>query len=77
MLKYESVIMEWQNIFEKVMIVVYAMYSHRKKKYDILIGTDLWLDEYIIIDYDVIEFIPYRAPSQYKDRLIYVWRFPC
>ena len=19
----------------------------------------------------------YRAPSQYKDRLIYVWRFPC
>ena len=30
-LKCESVIMEWQNIFEKVVIFVCAMYSHRKE----------------------------------------------
>ena len=41
----ESVITEWQNIFEEVVTFVYAMYSHRKEKYDMLIGKDLWLDE--------------------------------
>ena len=25
----------------------------------------------------VSEAVDTRAPSQYKDRLIYVWRFPC
>ena len=40
-LKCESVITVWQNIFEEVVIFGYAMYSHRKEKYDMLIGTDL------------------------------------
>ena len=44
-LRCESVITEWQNIFEEVAIFVYAMYSHRKEKYDMLIGIDLWMDE--------------------------------
>ena len=25
----------------------------------------------------VFNIVHIRAPSQYKDRLIYVWRFPC
>ena len=34
-------IVKWQNIFEEeVAIFVYAMYSHRKEKYEMLVDTD-------------------------------------
>ena len=34
------------------------------------------VDKKIITLYGLY-FKPTRAPSEYKDRLIYIWRFPC
>ena len=34
-------------------------------------------DTMLIEELDVFTSKFLRAPSQYKDRLIYVWRFPC
>ena len=32
---------------------------------------------YVVSNKDLYDLVNTRAPSQYKDRLIYVWRFPC
>ena len=50
--------------------------------YVVIIGMSMWKilgEEWLYVCFIVILIKIWidRAPSQYKDRLIYVWRFPC
>ena len=38
---------------------------------------ELWIDISSLAGIMASNLVGARAPSQYKDRLIYVWRFPC
>ena len=62
------------NLTARTKLGIFAAYLQR------ISAHSAQYDTYPIGPYvqrDNFPYHPFWAPSQYKDRLIYVWRFPC
>ena len=68
-----------QNVIDRLLVLGGIFKKEVRKLYMKGLSGMMALDEYYDNGYieDELRMLKIRAPSQYKDRLICVWRFPC